>query len=273
MIGNTKSNHTAKKRSVAYYKWCFTLNNYEVDDILMLRIKFNRLCKKYIFQEELGTEGTRHLQGCLSLKVKQRLNTMKDIDNRIHWEPTRNVTAADAYCCKEETRNGDIFKKERLEPFKRTKSKFDEIKPREDIMEIISKEPDNRTINWIWSREGGVGKTSTAAYLEQNYEGVCVANGKGADVKMSVINHLEKENLNILIINVPRQAEGYVNYGMLEEIKDGLIYSGKYEGGFANIEHPHIIVLANFEPEQMMMSEDRWNILNVGGCLGIPHSG
>lgn len=263
MIGNTESQSSAKKRANAYYRWCFTLNNYTTDDILELRLKLNRLCKQYVFQEETGKEGTRHLQGSISLKVKQRLTTMKDIDSRIHWEATRNAECADAYACKEETRTGNVYKYEKIRLFKRTKTKFDELKPREDIMKIVCAEPDERTINWIWSKEGGMGKTSTASYLERNYEGVCVANGKGADIKMSVINHLEKHNLDVLIINVPRQAEGYVNYGVLEEIKDGLIYSGKYEGGFANIEHPHVIVLANFLPEVDKLSLDRWNIVCV----------
>ena len=49
----------------------------------------------------------------------------------------------------------------------------------------------------------------------------------------------------------------------MEEIKDGLIYSGKYEGGFANIEHPHVIVVSNFAPELSKLSEDRWNILKI----------
>jgi hypothetical protein len=263
MIGNTESQSSRKKQPIQCYRWCFTLNNYLEEDILMLRLKLNRLCKKYVFQEETGEEGTRHLQGSISLKTKQRLSNMKEIDNRMHWEATRNVTCADAYCCKEETRSGEVYKWERVKLFKRTSTKFDNLKPRKDIMKIVSKEPDNRTINWIWSEKGKVGKTSTASFLERNYEGVCVANGKGADIKMSVINHLETNDLDVLIVNVPRQNQGYVNYGVLEEIKDGLIYSGKYEGGFANIEYPHVIVLANFEPELDMMSEDRWNVVNV----------
>jgi len=132
-----------------------------------------------------------------------------------------------------------------------------------DNASIIKKEPDNRTINWIWSENGGVGKTSTAAYIERNYEGVCIANGKGTDIKNSVITHLNENNLDILIINVPRCNENYVSYAAIEEIKDGLIYSGKYEGGFANIEHPHVIIMSNFEPDTNKLSKDRWNIVEI----------
>lgn len=251
------------KQGIQYYKWFFTFNNYEESDIVHMKIMLNRLCKKYIFQEETGKEGTKHLQGSISLKIKARITELKKIDDRIHWEPTKNATAADQYCCKEETRTGRVFSHEKKKAFTRTKSKFDDIKPRSDIISIIEQEPDNRTVNWIWSEEGGVGKTSTCAYIENNYDNVCIVNGKGADIKNQVIKHLEKNELDILIVNVPRCNENHVSYAAIEEIKDGLIYSGKYEGGFANIEHPHVIVVSNFYPEINKLSEDRWNIIEI----------
>jgi len=252
------------KQGTQFYRWCFTFNNYEQTDIVAMRIKLGRDCKKYIFQEETGAEGTKHLQGSCSFKAKRRLTELKKIDERIHWEPTKNVKAADAYACKEETRTGKVFTHEKKKAFIRESTKFDNIEPRKEIIELIEREPDNRTINWVWSAEGGVGKTSTCAYIEHNYENVCIANGKGTDIKNHVITHLQNDGeLDVLIINVPRCNEGHVSYAAIEEIKDGLIYSGKYEGGFANIEHPHVIVIANQPPEMHKMSEDRWNIINL----------
>jgi len=263
-IGNTKRSISAKKKQDnQYYLWCFTFNNYLEEDPLALRLLFNRICKKYIFQEETGKEGTPHLQGSISLKKKMRLTEWKKINNNIHWEPTRNVECADKYACKEETRTGQCWTHIKKKAFKRTKSKFDNIKPRQEIMDMILTEPDNRTINWVWSEKGGVGKTSTAAFIENEYEGVCIVNGRGHDIKNSVIRHLEEDTLDILIINVPRCNENYVSFSAIEEIKDGLIYSGKYEGGFANIEHPHVIIMSNFEPEKNKLSEDRWNIIEL----------
>lgn len=252
------------KQGIQMYKWFFTFNNYTEDDLVWFRIRLGQTCKKYTFQEETGKEGTKHLQGSISLTTKARLTELKKWNDKIHWEPTKNCKAADKYCCKEETRSGRIFTHEKKRAFVRSFSKFDKLKPRDDVMEVISKEPDNRTINWFWSKEGAVGKTSTAAYLERNYEGVCIANGKGADIKNHVINYIGQGNdLDILIINVPKTAEGYVSYGAIEEIKDATIYSGKYEGGFANIEHPHVIVFANFPPDTTTMMEDRWNIVEI----------
>lgn len=251
------------KQQNQYYLWCFTFNNYEQSDILELRIRFYKICKKFIFQEETGENGTRHLQGSISLNVKARLTELKKIDERIHWEPTKNAKAADKYACKAETRTGEIYRHEKIKAFTRTKSKFDTIEPRSEIIDIIQSEPDNRTINWVWSENGGVGKTSTCAYIQNTFQNVCIANGKGTDIKNTIISHLQEYELDILIINVPRCNENYVSYSAIEEIKDGLVYSGKYEGGFANIEHPHVIVISNFYPEKNKLSEDRWNIINL----------
>ncbi|UOF78644.1 rep protein [Circoviridae sp.] len=253
-----------KKQGIQCYRWCFTFNNYTKEDITSLRIRLNRTCKKYIFQEEKGEKnGTEHLQGSVSFITKARLTELKKIDKRIHWEATKNVEAADKYACKEETRNGEVYRFEKKKAFIRKKSKFDDIEPRSDIISLIEQEPDNRTINWVWSNEGGVGKTSTCAYIEHNYENVCIANGKGHDIKNSIIAHLADNELDVLIINVPRCNENYVSYSAIEEVKDGLIYSGKYEGGFANIEHPHVIVISNFYPDTAKLSEDRWNIIEI----------
>lgn len=255
----------SKKQGVQCYRWCFTFNNYEMADILNLRILFNKITKKYVFQEEMGECGTKHLQGSISLKVKARLTEMKKINPKIHWEPTKNADAADAYACKAETRCGEVYTHEKRKPFQRTVSKFDEIVPREEVIKLIEEEPDKRTIHWVWSAEGKLGKTSTAAYIEHNYEGVCVANGKAADIKNQIVKVCEEDDLNVLIITIPRSARDYLGglYGVLEEVKDGLIYSGKYEGGFLNIEHPHVIVMCNFPPDETQMSEDRWNVIEL----------
>ena len=267
-MSNMKSGKGFKKQENQFYLWCFTFNNYEQKDLTMMRLWLDNNCKTYVFQEETGEKGTKHLQGSISLSGKMRLTELKKIDSRIHWETTRNVVAAEKYACKEETRTGEIYRKtEKKRLFIRSMSKFDSIEPRKEVMEILEKEPDNRTINWIWSSKGGLGKTSTAAYLERNFEGVCIVNGKGADIKNSVIKHLDgevgcaKKELDVVIVPVPRCNENYVSYAALEDIKDGLIYSGKYEGGFANIEHPHVVVMSNFYPDVSQLSEDRWNII------------
>lgn len=83
--------------------WCFTLNNYNQDDI----IKFRELsgCVYKVFQEEVGENGTHHLQGYLYFQKKARLSAVKKIDGRAHWELSKgNAQQNTDYCTKDETR-------------------------------------------------------------------------------------------------------------------------------------------------------------------------
>lgn len=59
-------------------------------------------------QPEKGAEGTRHFQFVCSFATEKRINALKKIDPRVHWELTRSE-AAEAYVHKEDTRDGEPF--------------------------------------------------------------------------------------------------------------------------------------------------------------------
>jgi hypothetical protein len=44
-----------------------------------------------------------------------------------------------------------------------------------------------------------------------------------------------------IIYDVPRTAENFVNYGVLEQVKNGLFFSSKYESEMAVFNPPHVI--------------------------------
>lgn len=94
-----------------------------------------------------------------------------------------------------------------------------------------------------------------------------ISNGKKDNVFNQINNwiqnHEEDEDPKIIIMDIPRYSNEYINYGMLEEIKNGMIYSGKYEGGICLFDYPHIFVFSNYPPDTDKMSEDRWNIMEI----------
>lgn len=61
-------------------------------------------------------------------------------------------------------------------------------------------------------------------------------------------------------MNLSRQAEGAFSYASVETIKDGLVFSGKYEGGTRLYARPHVIIFANWLPDMTKLSLDRWDI-------------
>jgi len=57
----------------------------------------------------VGEKGTPHLQGTIYLKKKERASAMKKIDQKIHWEATKSVSASIAYCNKKDTAIGNVY--------------------------------------------------------------------------------------------------------------------------------------------------------------------
>lgn len=54
-----------------------------------------------------------------------------------------------------------------------------------------------------------------------------------------------------------------MNYASLEQLRDGIWMSGKYEGKKKNGEPSKVVVLMNKEPDMTALSHDRYYIVNV----------
>jgi hypothetical protein len=100
-----RCNTNIKRGAVRCRNWCFTLNNYTAEDIK----KFCSDDYNYVFQEETGKNGTKHLQGILMYNNARTFTHMKKLNNKCHWEPCKNKTASIRYCSKKDTRTGQIF--------------------------------------------------------------------------------------------------------------------------------------------------------------------
>ena len=259
--GNTEipAHNDKKKQGGQYSYWCFTLNNYTVEQIEHLEQMFKHECKWYVFQEEVGEVcGTPHLQGHICLKERQRLTQLKPIDRKIRWDPTKCVQASMIYCTKAETSTGTIYhhgveipeRVEVEEPYGWALQ----------VMEIINTKPDPRTINWFWEPTGGKGKTSLAKYLVVKHKALMLT-GKSNDMYHMISQFPSKRKL--FVVDCPRSQQDYIDYGAIEQIKNGLIFSGKYEGCQLVFNAPHIIVFANEPPDFDKMSRDRWNVVRI----------
>lgn len=246
------------KQKPQYQYWCFTFNNYLEEQIEQLEQLFEHECKWYIFQEEIGENGTPHLQGTLCLTRRQRLTELVKINPKIHWEPTKSVQASKVYCSKKESASGRVFAKGIEIP-----EKLELEEPygwQLQVLDIIKSKPDKRTVHWFWERDGGVGKTSLCKYLEHKHKAMMVT-GKSSDMFHLISKYPNRRK--IILVNVPRSTQDFINYGAIEAIKDGFICSGKYEGCILNFNSPHVIVFANEPPDYDKMSEDRWNVVRI----------
>lgn len=131
------------------------------------------------------------------------------------------------------------------------------------IVGSLGQEPDDRTINWIYDSEGGKGKTALCRYILVNFSNVLfLSTSSTKDACHQIVK--ETKEFTTILVNLPRQAEGHISYAAFESIKDGLVYSGKYTGGFKIFKPPHLYIFANWLPNFNALSQDRWNVIDLG---------
>ena len=237
----------------------FTFNNYNRDDIYMFCKLFDEICYMYCFQEEIGEKNnTPHLQGIISLHKRMR-RTEFGLPKQIHWESVKHITKAYAYCSDIKKRRGDIFYKNyKVQKHLIINNRKEWMDTLENIIKV--KCDDTRKIHWYYDTRGGAGKSIFSKYLCLYYNAIYLSRGNYKDL----INLVYKsEDINIVIVDLPRNNGNRVSYDALEAIKNGIICNVKYETGTKVFDSPHIIVFSNERPDMSCLSKDRWNIKNI----------
>ena len=251
-----------EEKAVRHRVWVFTWNNYTEANIKHILSKFEGC--EYAFQEEKGTEGTPHLQGVVRFKNSKSLKCCKKIDKAIHWKVCKNLAASKNYCCKEETRTGRqwvTFENKITETVKDPLEGVELYGWQKEIKKIIDEEPHDRRIDWYWEPDGNIGKTTfVKSCCIQRTDAIYVS-GKASDVKFAIAGMKRKPRC--VFWDVPRVSQDYVSYEALESIKNGIFFSNKYESGMVIYDIPHVIVFANFSPEEHKLSKDRWHVVNI----------
>ncbi len=262
--GNTK---TPQKRCKRHRAYCFTLNNYTVEELTQIHSNFDT-CSEYIYGFEIGEEKTPHIQGYVKFKNPRSFDRIKSIIPRAHIEKARgNIKANFDYCSK----GGDYESNIDLRSFQEKVAaacleKYKDVKWKkwqQKIIDILDNEPDARKIYWFWENTGNVGKSYLAKFICLKYD-VIICDGKKENVFNQVKTSMDNEKIpKIILLDIPRKNLEYINYGAIEQLKNGMIYSGKYEGSQCLFPEPHVIILANKKPDINTMSKDRWAIEKI----------
>lgn len=120
----------------------------------------------------------------------------------------------------------------------------------------LNQPPHPREIHWIVDRVGGEGKSYLADYL-CTQGAIVFENGKSADIKHGY------EGQPIVIFDFARTSEMRINYEVIESIKNGRMFSSKYESRMKIYRKPHVLCFANFLPDIRSLSVDRWFIVDL----------
>jgi len=278
--GNTNNSQTSsnseqvqcletKNRCIPGKRWTFTAWEIEGQS-LKEAILNDTVVKFYVIGDEICPDTQKpHLQGFI--ETHSKIRPSEHFKTRTtHWEKAKgNNEQNDKYCRK--LRENDlpnvswvsnmtvVLRKPILDPMQNVVP----YEWQQSIIDICKGAVDDRKIYWYWERGGCTGKSTLTKHLVMKYGAFSVL-GKGADIKCGLAERLETMDVDIVIYDIPRIQGNNVSYSSIEEIKNGLMYSTKYESGMCLFNPPHIIIFAN-EPPKLdgTLSEDRWIIREI----------
>lgn len=248
--------------------WFFTWNNYPGTfgtDLLNCFAK----AKKYVFQQEVGKTGTPHIQGFVEWVNPVWNTSIQEQLPGIWIQKCRNMKASEVYCSKVDTKAGKtyyhglMFKNKLIDPLEG----LEYFWWQHWLDDIIVGPVCTRTMYWFWNEHGDNGKTTLARHLCIKYpkKRILYVNGSANNIKCAFAKMMEKGNPpEVVIWGIPKERSDYISYGAMEEIKDGIFFSGKFESGMCQFNPPHVIILANCGPNiGDNMSVDKFKVVDI----------
>ena len=120
---------------------------------------------------------------------------------------------------------------------------------------------DDRTITFMVDPVGNTGKTHFTRYMLTEYGEITQALSVG---KRDDIAHAIDASKTVFLFNVPRGGMHFLQYTVLEQIKDRLVFSPKYDSTTKVFQHnTHVVVMCNEHPDWDKMSVDRFNVVEL----------
>lgn len=120
-----------------------------------------------------------------------------------------------------------------------------------DVYKCLLAEPDDRLIYFVVDRAGSRGKTWFCRMLMHKHGAAYFTNAKSADVAHAY--HGER----IVVFDLTRSVEGAVNYSIIEQVKNGVLFSPKYGSITKEFDPPNVCVFMNFEVDETKLTRNR----------------
>lgn len=129
----------------------------------------------------------------------------------------------------------------------------------QELWTMLQFDPDDRTIIFIVDPVGNSGKTWFTKYLLSHFpKAFACRPGKIPDLAHSI-----PEDITHFLMDCPRSRVKFLPFSILEELKDGRVFSPKYESRVKTFSRSHVIVFSNELPHQGELSEDRYAVYTV----------
>ena len=121
--------------------------------------------------------------------------------------------------------------------------------------------PSDRTIDFFVDPVGNTGKSWLCRYAYSRWpDDVQVLSVAKRDDMAYMID----ETKRIFLFDVAREQMSYLQYAILEQVMNRMIFSPKYQGKVKILlKKPYVAVFCNEDPNMDVLSADRYNIINV----------
>ena len=133
------------------------------------------------------------------------------------------------------------------------------LRPFQEICVDLALKQLDRKLLWVMDFTGNSGKTEIGKYLEakENWQFIldCAPN--------DAANMLHQFKNGTCIDKLRSDVQDKLEYGLLEQLKNGLIQSGKYRGTSKQMLSNKVVVIANFFPNLIGLSIDRWSFFHT----------
>lgn len=128
------------------------------------------------------------------------------------------------------------------------------------LIDYLSTPADDRHILWVYDPTGGKGKSTVVQHLMTNHpDDYAVLRGNRADMAFAYNSE------RVVFFDVPRTQLEHMDhlYSFAEELKNGSIFSTKYESRRKVFDSPHVVFFANALPEAGKWSDDRLILVSL----------
>lgn len=247
------SNSPSDKRCIPAKYWCLTWNNYIKEQMETLIDKCEKDNIKYVFGREVALTGTPHIQGYL--EAPKKIRPLEKFGKGGHWEKAISGRDANIMYC---TKGGD-YETNFVLPYKGidlpnswNENQLSFLTYFEDAKKVVN----DREILWVY---GGyhTGKSKLCKTIcFKNNKTARLVYGTCRDALFSI-----DEDTKIVCINIVK--DGSINYSLLEQLKDGMWYSTKYEGKMILMDPPIVCIFSNQLPDGDRIDINRIKLFNL----------
>lgn len=131
----------------------------------------------------------------------------------------------------------------------------------QNLADDLADAPCSRSIKFFVDYEGGKGKSWFVRWYLSQFPGQTqfLSIGKRDDIA-----HVVKIQTTVFLVDVPRGQMEFLQYGVLEQLKNRLVFSPKYNSETKTLlATPHVVVFSNEDPDMEKMTEDRYDIYHI----------